>query len=480
LPESFKLATPLDACAREPIHIPGSIQPHGMLFAVTQSDLLLAAVSENIAAALRSTPQQLIGGPISLILDMPSAKRLETPLHADVPADTVAVQLRHPAPPAEWDALVHRSGGLVLVELEPRSRAGDNEFLFARVRHGIERIRQRISGAEACVALARGIRVLSGYERVMIYCFDPYWNGEVVAEDKSHEARSYFGHSFPASDIPTQARALYTRNTLRLIPDARHTPYRIAPDTDPTIRAPIDLSGAVLRSVSPIHCEYLSNMGVVSSMSVSVIKHGAPWALVACHHSAPRFVSHEVRQGCELLTQAMARYLDTNERIFSARAIESVRAQETEVMAGARGKPNCRSILTRIAPALLHQAGAQGLALYQPGGSGTAGITPNAEQIGNVVEWLSAGSEPALFTDRLAEVCPAVLAGASPASGMAATRLPGGWLLWFRSEWPHTIRWAGDPTRPIAVSADTGRINPRKSFQTWREDVQAQSRPWDP
>ncbi len=480
MPPFLDPAAHLNSCAREPIHRPGSIQPHGMLFAVTRADLRLAAVSENAAAALRATPQQLIGGPIGQVLDDPSAERLAPLLCADPPTDTVAVRLRRPAPPAEWDASVHRCGGLMLIELEPCPANGGDELLFGRVRNGIERIRQSTSVAEACVALARGIRVLSGYQRVMVYRFDPYWNGEVVAEDKAADAHSYLGHSFPASDIPAQARALYVRNTLRLIPDAGYTPSRIDPDTDPTTGASIDLSDAVLRSVSPIHCEYLANMGVVSSMSVSVIKHGALWALVACHHPAPRFVPHEVRQGCELLTQAMAWYLDTTERIFAAHAIEAVRTQETEVMAGARGKLDCRSILQSIAPALLHQAGAQGLALCHSDDTWTAGITPDAAQIGAIEEWLSAGGEPALFTDRLARLYPAAREGASPASGMAATRLPAGWLLWFRSEWPHTIRWAGDPSGPVMVSADTGRINPRKSFQTWREDVRGQSRPWDP
>ena len=159
----------------------------------------------------------------------------------------------------------------------------------------------------------------------MVYRFDANWNGEVVAEDKLAEMHPYFGHSFPASDIPAQARALYVHSAFRLIPDARYTPCRIVPAIDPTTDAPIDLSGANLRSVSPIHCEYLANMGVVGSMSVSVIKDGVLWGLVACHHRTARFVTYAVRQSCELLTLAMTSYLDTSERISFAHAIESVR-----------------------------------------------------------------------------------------------------------------------------------------------------------
>ena len=176
----------------------------------------------------------------------------------------------------------------------------------------------------------------------MVYRFDANWNGEVVAEDKLAEMHPYFGHSFPASDIPAQARALYVHSAFRLIPDARYTPCRIVPAIDPTTDAPIDLSGANLRSVSPIHCEYLANMGVVGSMSVSIIKDGVLWGLVACHHRTARFVSYAVRQSCELLTLAMTSYLDTSERISFAHAIESVRTLETAATAGSHEKHDCR------------------------------------------------------------------------------------------------------------------------------------------
>ena len=480
MPASYTLAAKFDDCAREPIHIPGSIQPHGMLFAVTRNGLRLAAVSENIAVTLRSTPKHLVGGTIDQILDSPSAECLETLLHAGSLTDVIEVKLRQPAPPAEWEALAHRWGGLILVELEPRLRDTGNALLFGQVRGGIEQIRKSTGVVDACVALAKGTRVLTGHERVMIYRFDPYWNGEVVAEDKIDDAHSYLGHSFPASDIPAQARALYTRNMLRLIPDARYAPCRIVPDTDPTTGAPIDLSDAALRGVSPIHCEYLANMGVIGSMSVSIIRQGALWALVACHHSTPRFVSRDVRRGCELLTQAMAWHLDTSERTVSARAIEAVRTLDTEIVAGATSEGDCRDLLRNIAPTLMELAGARGLALCCPADTWTSGVTPVAARIRDIVNWLSAGGETALFTDHLTGLFPSAVDDTPVASGIAATRLTTGWLLWFRPEWPRSIQWAGDPARPLTVAEDTARINPRKSFATWIEQVRGQSHPWEP
>jgi light-regulated signal transduction histidine kinase (bacteriophytochrome) len=210
-----------------------------MLFAVTQPDALVAAVSENVAAA-GLDPEGLIGGRIRQLLDDRSADRLAPLLRGGSIASSVTVQLRHPAPPSQWDDVVHRSGRLNLVELEPRSTDCDECLSdqartgIERIRTGIERIRQSASVAEACVSLGRGIRALSGYDRVMVYRFDAHWNGEVVAEDKLAEMHPYFGHSFPASDIPAQARALYVHSAFRLIPDPRYTPCRFVPAIDPT------------------------------------------------------------------------------------------------------------------------------------------------------------------------------------------------------------------------------------------------------
>jgi chemotaxis family two-component system sensor kinase Cph1 len=213
-------------------------------------------------------------------------------------------------------------------------------------------------------------------------------------------------------------------------------------------------------------------------MSVSVIRDGALWGLVACHHATPRFVSYAVRQACELLAQTMTGFLETSDRVSLARAITTARAQEAALIADTATLHDCRGVLERIAPTLLDQARAQGLALYQPDNIWTAGATPDAVRLTSIVDWLSGNGEQALFTDRLHEIFPSAHDDAVLASGLAAIHLPLGWLLWFRPEWRHTLSWAGNPNEELTRSADTGRINPRKSFETWLQDVRARSRPW--
>jgi chemotaxis family two-component system sensor kinase Cph1 len=248
---------------------------------------------------------------------------------------------------------VHQSDGLMLLELGPRSPADHAETLFRQVGLAIERIRESESTETACEALAVEVRRLTGFDRVMIYRFDPDWNGEVVAEDKSADAESYLGHTFPASDIPAQARALYTRNTVRLIPDAGYIPSRIVPATLPSTGPPIDLSSVILRSVSPVHLEYLANMGVAAAMSVSVVRDGKLWALVACHHSTPRSLSYRELLACEPLAPATAWYLDAQERRVVAEYVTAVRHLEAELVARADDDRNYRDRLAPIVPALL-------------------------------------------------------------------------------------------------------------------------------
>ena len=304
----------LDICAREPIHIPGSIQPHGYLFVLNEADLTVAAVSGNAADALELPSTALIGRPIVAFIASTTSVDLEAALRAPYAETEIRVRFLRSPLSDEWDGLIHRSEALMLLELVPRMPADRAETLFRQVRFAVERIRESAKEESACQALAVGIRRLTGFDRVMVYRFDLDWNGEVVAEDKAENACSYYGHTFPASDIPPQVRALYTSDPVRLIPDISYIPSRIYPATLTPSGQPIDLSKVILHSVSPVHLEYLANMGVVASMSVSVVRDGLLWGMVACHHFSPRSLSYAELQACEPLAQAMAWYLHTKDR----------------------------------------------------------------------------------------------------------------------------------------------------------------------
>ncbi len=474
----FVAPADLGDCAREPIHIPGSIQPHGYLIVLNEADLTLAAISQNAADALGVAPAALIGQPVADLFVSSTPEVLETALKSQKGDVAVRVRFRHVSLPGDWDGRIHQGDGLTLLELKPRIPVARAESLFGEVRFAIERIRKSETAESACERLASEIRQLTGFERVMIYRFDADWNGEVIAEDRSPESSSYRGHAFPESDIPAQARALYARNPVRLIPDARYIPSPIVPAVHPSTGQPIDLSAVTLRSVSPVHLEYLANMGVAASMSVSIVRDGRLWGLVACHHSSPRVLSYGVLEGCEVLAQALGWYLDARERNAAGACVAAVRRLEGELKTQAGYERDYRARLELVAPALLALTGSQGLAICYDRESWTVGRVPADEQIAALAQWLSARDEVRITTDRLPDLWPAGGRGVGAASGIAAVKLADGWLIWFRAEWRHTLTWAGEPGKSQRAEAIGSRISPRQSFASWRQRVRGRSRPW--
>jgi two-component system, chemotaxis family, sensor kinase Cph1 len=300
----------------------------------------------------------------------------------------------------------------------------------------------------------------------------------VIAEDKATDAHSYLRHTFPAADIPAQARALYTRNTVRLIPDVGYAASPIIPAVLPTNGLPIDLTSVTLRSVSPVHLEYLTNMGVAASMSISLVRDGQLWALVACHHSSPRLLTFLVLEGCDLLVQAAAAHLDTQERTATAQCVAAVRRLEAELTARADDHEDFRDRLRPIAPELLGLTKSQGLVICDDQAVWTVGEVPTHEQISALFQWLRSTGKDRITTDCLsARFAPASLYRGI-ASGIAAARIGVRWGIWVRAEWGHTLAWAGEPETATGVAEQRGRINPRKSFASWLQQVRGRSRPW--
>ena len=165
---------------------------------------------------------------------------------------------------------------------------------------------------------ARQLKALLGFDRVMVYRFHSDDTGEVFAEAREMRLESFFGLHYPASDIPPQARKLYLTNILRIISDVADPTVAIAPAVSPA-GIPLDLSLGTLRSVSPIHIEYLRNMGVTASMSISIVVRGKLWGLFACHHySGARVLPYALRAVAELYAQLFGSSLARSNPISSA------------------------------------------------------------------------------------------------------------------------------------------------------------------
>lgn len=296
----------LTNCDREPIHIPGRIQPHGILLAVTKdSEHKIVQCSSNTGHLLGRTPKELLDQPLELVI---GEEQLFALLRGDLTAEATSdlqyteVTIEVGDELVDFYAVLHESEGLIIIELEissPQEAAAAEEFEW--IRTFFRRVKQTSSRAEASQAAAEQIKDMLGYDRVMIYEFDTQWNGKVIAESKNADLEPFLGHHYPASDIPKQARALYLRNWLRVIVDVNYEPVEIVPTTQPLTGKPLNLSLSVLRSVSPLHIEYLHNMGVGATLTISLIHNNQLWGLITCHHYSAKYISHRQRNLCNFL-----------------------------------------------------------------------------------------------------------------------------------------------------------------------------------
>jgi light-regulated signal transduction histidine kinase (bacteriophytochrome) len=353
-------------------------------------------------------------------------------------------------------------------------------------RPALMRIQHVTTLAELVDVVVREMRRVTGYDRVLFYRFHEDAHGSVDAEAKEATLDPYLGLHYPASDIPAQARQLYLKSWLRVIADARATPARVVPALRPDTGAPLDLSFAVLRSVSPVHLEYMANMGVRASMSVSLIVRDRLWGLISClDHTGPRRVRHDMRAACEFLGRLASLHIAA----FEDRALLAMRAARrgteealAESMRAVSGTDHALTGLLARPQELMDLVSAEGVALVGAGETATRGKTPPPALIQEIAAWLDgqSGGRELFSTASLGTLFPPAQPASAVASGLLTFTLPGAppkRLLWFRPEIISTVNWGGDPTKAVAAGSRQ-RLRPRHSFALWRQEVRLHARPW--
>jgi light-regulated signal transduction histidine kinase (bacteriophytochrome) len=459
-------------CDREPIHIPAAIQPHGVLLTLDPQTMIILQAAGDTTRILGDPPAKLVGHHAENWF--PAARVIGLrPLHV------FTLSARHDGRPI--DALVHRTGGLVVLELEPVLEKCPDDAL-GQVQAMLLRVQQAATPRAFCQGLADEVRRLSGFDRVMVYRFQPDGSGAVIAEARHDDAESFLGLHYPASDIPGQARALYLSNWVRLIPNTHYRPAPIEPPLNPLNGLPLDLSYSVTRSVSPIHLQYLLNMGVGASMSLSLVIRGELWGLIACHHRTPRFLPHRLRMACELFAQMASWRLESKVagEEFDAH-LHSKRVHEELVKSITREGGLTEGVMHQR-PNLQDYIPAEGVGLWLDGRFTALGRTPAADEVAALVAWLNRTAADGVYhTDRLPLDYPPAVAFADVASGLIAlsvSRSPRDYVLWFRPEVVRDITWGGNPNKPVETRPDGETLTPRKSFAAWQESVKLHARPW--
>lgn len=472
----------LTNCDREPIHILGAIQPVGFLLALT-ADWLVARASANLVDYLGVSPEDVLGLPLgevfptAVIHDLRNrAAILRGP---DAVERLFAIVLIPGRPP--FDVAVHFSGGQVVIEAEPAS--GEHGDASGMVRSMITRLDQCTDMNSFFREGARQVRALIGFDRVMVYRFNADESGEVVAESVKAGVGKFLGLHYPASDIPVQARALYKRNLLRVIADVAHQPVPIVPARDAEGQ-PLDLSLSVLRAVSPIHIEYLKNMGVEASLSISILVDGRLWGLFACHHYSPRCPTFERRSVSELFAQMFAMRLESRERQATVEFERSARDIADQLLGAVASNDALLKDPDWLGEILTRAIAADGVGVWIGGSHAFSGMTPSAEEFRRIVRALNSTAAGKVFaTDRIASILPDAETFASASAGLLAipiSRAPRDYVVLFRSERLRSVRWAGNPHKPVEYGINGPRLSPRESFAEWKELVQGRSEPFTP
>ena len=480
---STPVAVDLTNCDREPIHIPGSIQPHGVMLVCDPLHKTVEYASANAAMLLGPDVDQIIGRRLEEVLGAEIAHRFANASAASGGSEVAGIVLGVvlPATGQVVDAAIHHHAGRMFIELEPSVSAEHDALDITQTL--VRRIGRETTVASLAATGAKLVRAMLGYDRVMVYQFLHNGAGRVIAEAKIPRLKSFLGQHFPASDIPAQARRLYLVNSIRMIGDAAYRPVALTPGLPPG-EAPVDMSFAQLRSVSPIHCEYLRNMGVAASLSISIIVEGELWGLISCHHDTPKVVSLPLRIGAELFGQHYSLQIAAAEHRAERAAAAAARANLDRVLLSVDPDAPVVEALARSLGDLASLVPTQGAGIWMDGRWRSMGDAPSADAaealVGHAIatapgaiwhtqdlkgEGLAAGDRAALVTGALA---------------IPISSVPRDYLVLFRDEEAHNIEWAGKPEKVMVSSPLGDRLTPRGSFEVWREEVRGRSEPWTP
>ena len=378
-----------------------------------------------------------------------------------------------------WDVSAHRTNSHLIIECEPAHPAQGNEApIYSLTRVFLPRLQSADSVEELCQLAAAEMRRLTGFGRCLVYRFDEAGHGQVLAEELGEGYDSYARHHFPASDIPEQARALYVLNHFRLIADAHYDPVPLRVESGRAHAGGIDLSQAQLRSVSPVHLEYMRNMGTLSSMSVSIVIAGRLWGLISCHDHHPRTVGVATRLACEHLGQLLAMRIQSEQTTSQVAERLALRKLTLDIVSHLADADGTLSMLAEV-PAWLRFARASGAAVVRDDKVWSIGEVPQEQQVQDLADWIKGlGVEVFASHTLAADYAPAKDFGDAAAGvlAMSISQVHRHLILWFRPEIVKTVTWAGNP-RKNAMS-DDGRIHPRLSFESWQERIRGTSAPW--
>lgn len=476
--EAMQLATQLS----------GQIQPHGVLLVLEETELKILQTSSNSGTVFGIPPAEMLEKTLDEILDPYQVERIKAGL-TDENFDYIN-------PTKVWarttgdnylifDAIFHRNkDGFLILELEPTFSQESIPFLsfYHLARASINQLEKTANLRDFCQIIVQEVRKVTGFDRVMLYKFNEDGHGAVIAEEKLDSMESYLGLHYPESDIPKPARTFFTSNWIRLIADTKAQSVGMFPVDNPISEQRLDLTFSLLRSAADCHMEYLHNMGVGASLTISLMKDQKLWGLIACHHQTPKHVSYELRKACEFLGRVVFSEISAKEETEDYDYRMKLNYVQSALIEYMSQEENFIDGLIKHQPNLLELANASGAAVCFGSHFITIGETPKEEDLNFLVQWLKNNvEEEAFYTDSLPRIYPDAEKYKNVASGLLAIPISKkNYVLWFRPEVIKTVNWGGDPNKAYELNRADGnlRLCPRKSFELWKETVRLTSLPW--
>lgn len=468
----------LTNCEQEPIHIPGSIQPHGFLLGLKGNEFVIDYCSANTVEYINLFHSEILGRSFRDVFGTDSLEKFTEYIHRKSHSRSLLLYIT--LCNVDFVCTVHiNNEGIYILECEPISlnkttseEEYDQTSLLLRYMHDTHTLK------DLCQLVTEGTREITGYDRVMVYRFDKDYNGEVFAESCREDLEPFQGLHYPHTDIPPQARELYMKNLLRLITDIDYNPIPVFTTDDGTEKN-LDMSLSILRSTSPIHVQYLSNMGVGATLTISLIYNKKLWGLIACHHYSPKNISPEIRRAAQLQGHFITSQIDVRQA-----SEEYELAKRT---ASSLEKMNSSSIhheddMAKIVnnPELLSICNAYGVSILYADKIYKTGLVPDDENITELAEYLKKHSHLGSFnTDKISDYLASFKEMGDKISGIIYHSLGvnnDSCIIWYRPESKTEVHWAGDPSKSI-IKNEKG-LSPRRSFALWKEIVDSTSNPW--
>ncbi len=468
----------LTNCDREPIHFIGAIQPFGFLVALS-SEWTIVRVSANAADHLGCSVDALLGASFSKMIGAEAVHTIRNRLSClhgiDAVERAIAVQLQDGG--VRFDLALHKVGETIVIEAEPSRPPGE-----LNVGTMVRSMLDRMQGQESLTQeAARLMQALTGFDRVMIYRFHPDGSGEVIAERVRGRLEPFLGLHFPAGDIPLQARALLVRNPVRVLADVAAEPSPILLRSD-GLELPLDLSMSSLRAHSLMHIEYLQNMGVGATMTLSLLRDGRLWGLISCHHMTPRHIGFEQQSTAELFAQMLSFLIEKREHDALTRYEAATRQIHDQLVAAVVEKGSVTKSIASLADRLAELVPCDGVGICVDGHVTLKGATPTHEEFALLRQFLDRVVAGQVYaTEELGHVHAPARDFVESAAGILVipiSRSPRDYLVFFRQEIARTVTWAGDPEKIFVTGPSGTRLAPRKSFEAWHETVRGHSTPW--